>query len=137
MGRASVSRTLNASTEAVWGLVRDFGNVPWMPGGENAETEGQGPGMVRILQGPNGAIREQLESVDDEARVLVYSIPENVPFPVTGYRSTMTVSDDGGQGHLDWSCEFEPEGISEEEAAKTVETMYGVMFGWIEDSLSS
>ena len=33
------------------------------------------------------------------------------------------------------SCEFEPDGVSEEEAGKTIETMYGVMIGWIENQV--
>jgi len=136
MASIQVTKTLDAEPDALWALVRDFGNVPWIPGGENAEVRGSGPGMVRILQGPQGAIHEVLESIDDDARALVYTIPENVPFPVKGYRSTMRVSDDGGKGRLSWSCEFEPAGTTEQEAGKAIEGMYGVMIGWIDDQLA-
>ncbi len=47
----------------------------------------------------------------------------------------MVVSDDDGKGRLSWTCDFEPDGVTEEEAGKTVETMYGVMMGWVEDLL--
>ena len=78
-------------------------------------------------------IHEHLESVDDASRTLVYTIPENVPFPVTGYRATMIVDDDGGKGRLSWTCAFEPNGVTADEAGTTIQTMYGVMIGWIQD----
>ena len=137
MAELQVIRTIDAPTDALWKLVRDFGDVRWIPGGEHAKLEGSGPGMLRILAGPDGSVRERLESVDEANQSIVYTITEGLPFPVTGYRATMRVSDAGGQGHLDWSCSFEPEGVSEEDAAKGIETMYGVMLGWIEDCLKA
>ena len=135
MAELQVSRTLDAPTDALWRLVRDFGDVRWIPGGEHAKLEGSGPGMLRILAGPDGSVRERLESVDETNQSIVYTITEGLPFPVTGYRATMRVSDVDGKGHLDWSCSFEPDGVTEEEAAKGIEAMYGVMLGWIGDCL--
>lgn len=136
MSEVTVTRTFDAPSADLWALLRDFGHVPWIPGGEHAKVEGDGPGMTRVFAGPDGAVVERLESLDDDARTLVYTIPEGVPFPVTGYRATMRVGDDGAKGHLTWSCEFEPAGVSEADARKTVETMYGVMMGWMQDTLS-
>jgi hypothetical protein len=136
MSQINVTQTLAADTDALWGVVRAFGEVGWIPGGESAEIQGEGPGMVRIFQGPKGAVHEKLESVDEAKRAVVYTIPQGIPFPVTGYRATMEVSDDGGKGRLSWTCEFEPDGVSAEEAGKTIETMYGVMMGWIDDLIA-
>jgi len=95
MAEVTVTRTLDATPDALWKLVSDFGDLSWLPGGgAAAEFEGSGPGMVRVLVGPNGKIREQLESVDEAARSLTYTIPVGVPFPVTDYRAT----DDGIAG---------------------------------------
>jgi hypothetical protein len=135
MAETNVTRTLDADPDALWNVVRDFGNVPWIPGGENAEIRGDGVGQVRIFDGPNGKVHEHLTARDDDARSLTYVIPEGVPFPVTGYTSTMVVSDDGGKGRLSWSCAFEPDGASEDEAAQAIQQMYGVMIGWIDDLL--
>lgn len=137
MAELQVIRTIDAPTDALWKLVRDFGDVRWIPGGEHAKREGSGPGMLRILAGPDGSVRERLESVDDGDQSIVYTVPEGLPFPVTGYRATMRVSDDAGKGRLDWSCSFEPDGVTEAEAAKGIEAMYGVMLGWIEDCLKA
>jgi len=81
-------------------------------------------------------VHEHLEARDDQARSLTYTIPEGVPFPVTGYRATMVVSDDGGRGRLSWTCQFEPDGVSEAEASGAIQQMYGVMIGWISDLIA-
>ena len=136
MAEVTVTRTLDVTPDALWRLVSDFADVSWLPGGgAGAEFEGTGPGMVRIFRGPDGAIREQLESVDEAARTVTYTIPVGVPFPVTDYRATMQVSDDAGRARLAWSCRFEPDGAAEQEAGQAIETMFGVMMGWIEERL--
>ena len=73
-----------------------------------------------------------------ETRTLVYTVPENVPFPVGDYRSTMVVTEGtstGGAGsQLEWSCTFERE-IEEAKAVAMIEGMYGTMIGWVRDRL--
>ena len=136
MAETNVTRTLDTTPETLWEIVRAFDDVRWMPGGnDGCEVRGEGVGQVRIFDGPNGKIHEHLEARDDDARSLTYTIPEGIPFPVTGYRSTMIVSEDGGKGSLSWTCEFEPDGVTEAEAAGVVQQMYGVMIGWIEELL--
>jgi hypothetical protein len=138
MAQANVTKTLDVTPDALWKCVEDFGGLGWMPGGgAGAEIVGSGPGMTRIMQGPDGKIHETLESVDAATRSLTYAIPTGVPFPVTGYRATMRVSDDAGKGRLEWTCEFEPDGVTAEEAGAAIETMYGVMMGWIQDYLNA
>jgi hypothetical protein len=88
--------------------------------------------MERRIQGPDKAIHERLESVDEASRTLVYTIPVNVPFPVTDYRATMRVRAKGAGSELDWSVSFTPAGAPEEAARKAIEGMYGMMIGWIE-----
>jgi hypothetical protein len=133
MASTNLTKTLDIPTAALWEIVKNFGGVSWIPGGENGEIRGEGPGMVRIFAGPNGSIEEYLESTDDVTQTLVYTIPNNPPFPVTGYRSTMVVTDDGGKGSLSWTCEFEPNGATEEESGSAIQGMYGLMMGWIQD----
>jgi hypothetical protein len=133
MGKARVTRALDVPADALWKLVASFGDTSWMPGGTKVTLLGSGPGMERrIAAGPDKVIRERLEFVDAASRTLVYTIPANVPFPVTGYRATMRVRAKGKGSELDWSASFEPVGVSEGDAAKAIEGMYGVMIGWIE-----
>lgn len=136
MAEISVTRTVDATPETLWDVVRAFDDVRWMPGGgAGCEIRGEGIGQVRIFDGPNGKIHEHLQARDDAARSLTYTIPEGIPFPVTGYRSTMVVTDDAGRGSLSWTCQFEPDGATEQEAGAAIEQMYEVMIGWIGDLL--
>ncbi len=135
MALATVRERIDLPAERVWSLVADFGDTSWMPGVAGVEVEGQGPGMARLVPAGDAKIREQLESIDPAARSLVYTIPENVPFPVEGYRSTMTVHAAGDDAcELEWSCEASPSAGEDRAAvAAAIEGMYKVMVGWIAD----
>lgn len=133
MAEVSVKREVEVSAEKLWAVVEAFGDISWMPAGTHAELEGEGPGMARVIGAGDQSIREVLESCDADTRTLVYTIPENLPFPVTDYRSTMIVRESGGGSELEWSCSFEPDGVPEAEASATIEGMYGVMIGWVAD----
>jgi len=133
MATARVTRDVAVPAGVLWKLVAAFGDTSWMPAGAQVTLVGAGPGMERqIHAGPGKVIREKLESVDEATKTLVYTIPENVPFPVTNYRATMRVRAKGAGSELDWSVQFEPAGASEGDARKAIEGMYGVMIGWIE-----
>jgi hypothetical protein len=83
-------------------------------------------GRVRRLANPNGdVIVERLEAFDNRARSYTYSILE-APFPVTGYRSTLQVreSEEAGASLVDWSGEFTPTGVSDDEASRLFEGIY-------------
>jgi hypothetical protein len=109
-----------------------------MPSGAQVTLVGSGPGMERrIAAGPGKVIRERLEFADAASRTLVYTIPENVPFPVKDYRATMRVRAKGAGSELDWSASFEPAGASEADARAAIEGMYGVMAGWIRDRVKA
>ena len=138
MATARVTRELDVPPDALWKLVAAFGDTSWMPGGAQVTLVGSGPGMERrIAAGPGKVIRERLEFADAASRTLVYTIPENVPFPVTGYRATMRVRAKGAGSELDWSASFEPAGASEADARAAIEGMYGVMVGWIRDRVKA
>jgi hypothetical protein len=133
MATARVTRALDVPADALWKLVAAFGDTSWMPAGAQVTVHGSGPGMERrIAAGEGKVIRERLEFADAASRTLVYTIPQNVPFPVKDYRATMRVRAKGAGSELDWSASFEPAGASEADAAKAIEGMYGVMIGWIE-----
>ena len=129
-----VTTEVEASADALWSIVSDFGTVDWMNGVSKVEIEGEGPGMVRLIfASPDGPpIREQLESIDEDARCLRYGIPEGNPLPVDDYHSHMTVVDLGdGRSRLDWGCSAVAKGTDEAAAQATVEGMYGVLVSWV------
>ncbi|MDJ0853226.1 MAG: SRPBCC family protein [Myxococcota bacterium] len=134
MGETRVKQNVDVPADRLWDLIADFGDMSWLPdGGANVRTEGSGPGMSRLIGMGDATIREELVSVDPGTRTLMYTIPENVPFPVTDYRATIRVSGSDDGAEVDWSCTFEPVGVSEAQAAEAIQGMYGTMIGWIRD----
>lgn len=124
MARAEVSASLDATPTALWGCVRAFGDLSWIPGDPKVEIRGNGVGQIRIIARPHGEVHEQLTSLDDEARSLTYVVPAGNPVPVTDYEARMTVTDDAGRGRLTWSCVFAPDGVSESEAAQDLQRRF-------------
>ncbi|KAB2976714.1 SRPBCC family protein [Streptomyces sp. SS1-1] len=110
--------------DTVWQLIGGFGALPdWLPYIPVSELE-EG-GRVRVLTNEEGGvIVERLQRFDDDARTYTYSIVD-APFPVTGYRSTLTVHDTDGTGsRVEWSGTFTPAGVSEEEAVALFQGIY-------------
>ena len=138
MARVSVKQSLGFPAQKVWELISDFGNVSWIQGLSKAEVRGRGPGMVRLLSvGDNPPIEERLESLDAKSRTLIYTIPKNIPFPVSEYRATMRVRETGpAASELEWSCELTPKGIPEAQAIAMLEGMYKTMIGWLREALA-
>lgn len=136
MATTQISRTLDTTPDALWRCVRAFGDLSWIPGDVKVEVQGEGVGQVRIIDRPYGKVHEQLTSLDDDARTLTYIVPAGNPLPVTNYEARMTVSDDAGKGRLTWFCAFEPQGVSEEEAARDIRERYGAVMKAIEAYLT-
>jgi hypothetical protein len=135
MAKVSVSRELDYPIEKVWGLVSDFANTSWMPKGTECRIEGEGPGMVRHVGAGGTTLAETLESVDDATNTLVYTIPGELPFPASDYRSTMVVREKGSGSELEWSCTFEPKG-DPAAAQAAMEGLYATLIGWVADAVA-
>lgn len=125
MAHASATITLPVAPDRVWQLIGGFDSLPdWLPYiPKSALSEG---GRVRRLANPDGAaIIERLEAFDNSARSYTYSILE-APFPVTGYRSTLRVvgTDDDQASRVEWSGQFTPAGVNDEDASRLFEGIY-------------
>jgi len=124
----------------LWKVVEDFGNVGWMQGVSKVEVEGEGIGLTRDIHAGGGPpISEVLERLEPEAMTLGYTIGASNPMPVTDYHSTMQVEDAGeGRSRLVWSCTCEAKEEGGTVAAKgMVESIYGVMMGWLREHLEA
>ena len=113
MADFKIDRSFNASADDVWAKLGDFAGLgDWMPGIVKNEVEGEGVGAVRKLYfNETTAVTEVLESHDDAARTLQYSISDG-PAPVESYLATISVTPDGDGCRVDWGATFEtPEGV--------------------------
>ncbi len=139
MIEVKVSGEIEASAATLWGLLRDFGSIGWMPPVTRSETEGEGVGMVRLIYAGDGPpVREQLEARDDAQRQLGYGIPEGNPLPVDDYHATVQVGELGPKrSSIEWVGRFSARGVSDAEAEATVKGMYGVLISWVKAAAES
>ncbi|EJL33407.1 SRPBCC family protein [Novosphingobium sp. AP12] len=125
MAKALSTIDLPIPAEDVWSLIGGFDSLPdWLPYIPKSELhEG---GRVRHLANPDGGvIVERLMAFDEKGRSYSYHILQS-PFPQKDYLSTLTVKEgDGGNGsRVEWSGEFTPVGVSEEEVSKLFQGIY-------------
>ena len=131
MSKVSMSTIVNGPADEVWKLLRDFNGLPrFIAAIVQSTTEGAGVGAVRTLtlEGGGPPILEKLESLDEKARTLSYSIVTS-PLPVQGYFATVELKELGsGKCELHWGSTFEPKGVPEAEAVKAIEGVYAGAF---------
>jgi IS5 family transposase len=73
-----------APAKAVWLTVKDFSGIcKILPMFDMLECNGNTPGSIRKLASADGVLIERLESLDNSARVLCYSIIEPTPDETT------------------------------------------------------
>lgn len=96
-----------ASPADTWAVVGDFGGIGWMPGIDSVTVDGD----VRTIAMMGMEIKEQLVSLDDEARSIAYSIIDG-PVPVESHTATITVHEAGDASRVTWEVSVEPEGAA-------------------------
>jgi hypothetical protein len=125
MAQASATIDIPAAPDRVWQLIGGFGSLPdWLPSIPKSELrEG---GRVRRLANVRGdIIVERLETFDNAARSYTYTILQ-APLPVTSCRTTLRVREVNGgtASRVEWSGEFTPSGVSDQEAARRFQSFY-------------
>jgi hypothetical protein len=112
-----ISHVIDAGIERVWGIMRDFNDMPsYHPGIEKSIIEGEGPsdrvGCVRRLTLGEGFVRERLLCLDDENYVFTYEIIEGT-LPVRDYVAGVRLQriTDGNRTFAEWWADFEVVGV--------------------------
>ena len=96
---------LHAPAAAVWDAVRDVDQLHrrLVPG---FVTEARFEQGARVITFANGTtVREEIVSVDDDSRRLVYAIPRG---QFLHYQGTVEVEDDGAGSRLVWTVDLLP-----------------------------
>jgi D-threo-aldose 1-dehydrogenase len=124
VAHAFASVPLAVEPDRVWQLIGGFGSLPeWQPSIPTSQLS-EGGRLRRLTTADGVAVVEHLEEFDNDARSYTYSIRQ-APFPVTGYRSTLRVLADNGNGCLvEWSGSFTPMGVSVEQASALFQKIY-------------
>lgn len=121
-----VEKEIPKSADAVWDMIKDFGDISWSGMGD-VEVEGSGIGMVRkIIVGPDQAAEERLEAYDDAGKTFTYSIKDGHPMPVTGLRGTPRIEAiDENHCRLVWTATGNAvDGVEEAQAADGLRGFY-------------
>jgi uncharacterized protein YndB with AHSA1/START domain len=124
MATTTATIDIPVPADRVWQLIGGFDSLPdWLPY-IPASTLSEGGRVRSLTNEEGGVIVERLEAFDNQARTYSYSILQ-APFPVTCYRSTLTVHEKPGRhSRVEWSGTFTPAGTSEEEAIALFHGIY-------------
>lgn len=108
-----ISDMIDAPVEKVWGIMRDFNDMPsYHPGIKKSEIEGGDRsdriGCVRRLTLSDGFVRERLLCLDDGNYVFTYEIIEGT-LPVSGYVAGVRLHrvTEGNRTFAEWWADFE------------------------------
>ena len=131
-------REFDVDSGMLWAILADFGNIGWIPGIEKVELEGDGVGMIRHVTAPGmPMLHERMDAIDHDEMILDYSVPAVEYLKVKNYRArARVVALEGGRCRLIWSCESEPDGVTEAQATANSEAFYAMVMGWIGDALA-
>lgn len=128
MQEVNISGTINTSANKVWELISDFGGLDnFVEAIKECTADGEDVGAIRtITLQDGGEVKEKLESLDNNKRVLEYSILES-PMPVKNYKGRMEVNRlNDTTSEFTWSSTFEAEGGTEKNMKKALAGLYSV-----------
>lgn len=116
---------INATPDDVWAVIGDFGAISdWHPAVATCDVERNGSLVHRHLRLEGGGeILERETQEDQAAHSYGYEIVSS-PLPVSSYRSVFRVFPDGTGSRIEWSGEFEAEGVTPNEAAEVIAGIY-------------
>jgi hypothetical protein len=123
-----VTKRIQAPGEvtAVWKIAGAFCSIDdWHPAVKQCEEVTEGDDTFRILTLQDGGkIKEKLTDSSDES--YSYEIVES-PLPVKDHKATLSVEPGRNEGFTTvvWTAEFDPAGVSEQDARKTISGIFG------------
>lgn len=144
--KAEEEITINAPAEKVWAIIKDYGDMSWLPAVESTKVEGGNTkGAIRVLTLKNGGtITEELKKYDDKKMSYAYKITdmstaktithagaeEKVPvLPVDNYAASIDLEPKGDTTVVSWKAGYyraymnnNPPAEMNEEAANTAVT---------------
>lgn len=131
MTAVNLAERFPVPAETIWNVIGSFGGMPdWHPAVEKSETKSDGGVTVRTLTlVGGGTIVERLEKNQPNERTYTYTILSG-PLPVADYTGSLKVkADDESKGCIvEWSSEFKPKGVSDNEASAAIRGVYEAGF---------
>lgn len=125
MVSVSFTREISAPAAEVWALISDFNGLPkFIPTITKSSMEGEGVGAIRTIEmGPDRKVVERLETLDQDAMVLAYSIVEGGMGP--DYLATLSVKPlTETTCEVGWKGHVTPSALDDETCEKMLTGMY-------------
>ena len=98
---------IDRGPDAVWAVVREFGEMSWLPGVESVTVEGD----IRTVTMMGMSIEEKLINLDDEKMQITYGIVGG-PVPIEFHEATISVVPAGDGTRASWAVTAAPEGTA-------------------------
>ena len=130
------SVAINAAPDAVWGIIKDFGNAKWIPAvADSKSNKGSEIDAVRELTlKKGGVIKEELKELDAASHTIKYRVheePDCKVFPVNNYSAKIVVTAEGAGSKVEWTSAAyrcftpnnPPEGQDEKAAIEAMTTL--------------
>jgi carbon monoxide dehydrogenase subunit G len=106
MASGKAEASIAKSPDEIWKVLSDFGGlVSYMPGVDSCTVDGD----VRTVGTMGIVVKEQLRELDNDARVLSYSVVESPMDNMVSHLATISVDAEGGGSHLTWEVAVEPD----------------------------
>jgi hypothetical protein len=104
MTQARVTKTINATADAVWAKVGKPENIhQWHPAITASPRDGQ---LRRCVLADGAEVNEKILEENDHERFYRYAITKS-PLPVEGYEARVSVDAKDGVCTLTWDAQFE------------------------------
>ncbi len=128
MVEVKLTREIAASSDAVWAVLEDFGNLSWIGMADSVEVIGEGIGQIRRINMEGmDPIDEKLESMDVGAKTLSYSIVKNQVIPFEDYLAKVRVEGVGDSATVYWTSTFDECDMPAADAQALIEGSYNML----------
>jgi len=107
--KVSESIEINAAPDAVWSIIKNFGDAKWMPSVASSTSHAGENGVTirELTLKKGGVIKEELKEADDASKTLKYRIHEEPAscevFPTNNFSATIAVSAAGAGSKVEWT----------------------------------
>ena len=97
---------INAAPDAVWNLIKAFGDAKWVPAVAGISVNNVGDKVVRTLTlKKGGEIKEELKEADAATKTLKYRShddPDCKVFPTKNYHAAISITAAGAGSKVEW-----------------------------------
>jgi len=98
---------INAAPDAVWDIIKEFGNAKWIPAVESTTVNNVGDKVVRtLLLKDGGEVNEELKEVDESTKTLKYRVHQEPVsckvFPTNNYSAAISITAAGAGSKVEW-----------------------------------